>query len=72
VRVARGNRHQPAEPAHGIEGRVVDEPRRVPEQVSAVGLDDQAALPDRDRRRGTDAEQASLDLAEVAAMTLPG
>jgi hypothetical protein len=68
VRVAGGDRAQPAALPDPFDGLLVEEPGRVPQQVAFGSLDEQRPLADRHGRVGADAEQARLHLTDVAAV----
>src|SRR6266542_1752688 len=72
VRVGRGDAGQPAELAHPLHGGVVEVARAVPEHVAGLGLDQEGALADRQRRGHADAGETGLQLAKLRAEALGG
>jgi hypothetical protein len=70
--MAGADRHQAASLAHRVEGGLVDEARRVPEDVARVGLHDERALADSDVGMGAQADQVGLEVAHLRPVAIAG
>ena len=63
VRMTRRDRLQPAEVLDKLDGPLIKESGRIPQQIALAGRDDQPPLADRHGRVCADPDQPALDLA---------